>query len=237
MSTTTGAVERLVDRGRRAPDGVLQQRRRRRPTATSGSPTRAPSTRSSKWKADFVEDTRTGRLLCRRRRTARVEVHLDGLAFANGVALAAGRVVRLRRRDRRAAPSYGCWLTGERAGTRDLLVDGPARLPRQHRPRQRRPDLGDHRLAGRPGSWSGSAAGPPLACARPPTRIPQALQPKPKRTVRVQAYDDAGRLVHDVDADAGRATTWSPGSGSTRAGLAGQPRRSPAVARAPAVTV
>ena len=31
------------------------------------------------------------------------------------------------------------------------------------------------------------------------TKIPEALQPKPKRTVRAQAYDDAGRLVHDVD--------------------------------------
>ena len=40
------------------------------------------------WKADFVEHTETGRLLCRRA-DGSVEVHLDGLAFANGVALAA----------------------------------------------------------------------------------------------------------------------------------------------------
>lgn len=31
------------------------------------------------------------------------------------------------------------------------------------------------------------------------TRIPEPLQPKPKRTVRAQAYDDAGTLVHDID--------------------------------------
>ncbi len=31
------------------------------------------------------------------------------------------------------------------------------------------------------------------------TRIPDRLQPAPKRTVRVQAYDSDGRLVHDVD--------------------------------------
>ena len=35
------------------------------------------------------------------------------------------------------------------------------------------------------------------------TRLPAVLQPKPQRTVRVQAFDDAGRLVHDIDADAG----------------------------------
>ena len=33
------------------------------------------------------------------------------------------------------------------------------------------------------------------------TRIPAKLQPKPQRTVRVQAYDDEGRLVHDLDVD------------------------------------
>jgi hypothetical protein len=39
----------------------------------------------------------------------------------------------------------------------------------------------------------------PLAVRKAVTRIPEALQPKPKRTVRVQAYDDGGRLVHDLD--------------------------------------
>ena len=30
-------------------------------------------------------------------------------------------------------------------------------------------------------------------------RIPTQLQPQPARSARVQAYDDAGRLVHDLD--------------------------------------
>jgi hypothetical protein len=33
-------------------------------------------------------------------------------------------------------------------------------------------------------------------------RTPTALQPKPGRTARMMAFDDAGRLVHDIDADA-----------------------------------
>jgi hypothetical protein len=33
------------------------------------------------------------------------------------------------------------------------------------------------------------------------TRIPQRLQPAPKRTIRVQAYNDAGALVRDVQVD------------------------------------
>lgn len=39
----------------------------------------------------------------------------------------------------------------------------------------------------------------PTWLARQVTRVPGALQPAPKRTVRVQAYDTSGRLVHDLD--------------------------------------
>ena len=39
----------------------------------------------------------------------------------------------------------------------------------------------------------------PLAVRKAVTRIPDALQPKPRRTIRVQAFDDAGRLVRDLD--------------------------------------
>jgi hypothetical protein len=31
------------------------------------------------------------------------------------------------------------------------------------------------------------------------TKVPERLQPAPKKTVRVQAFDDTGALVHDVD--------------------------------------
>ena len=30
-------------------------------------------------------------------------------------------------------------------------------------------------------------------------KVRRALQPRPRRTVRAQAFDDEGRLVHDVD--------------------------------------
>ena len=39
----------------------------------------------------------------------------------------------------------------------------------------------------------------PLALRKLVTKIPEALQPKPEQTVRVQAYDDHGTLVHDID--------------------------------------
>ena len=39
----------------------------------------------------------------------------------------------------------------------------------------------------------------PVVLRKAVTRIPEALQPKPAQTIRVQAYDDEGRLVHDLD--------------------------------------
>ena len=75
----------------------------------------------SQWKKDFVEDTRTGRLLVRRA-TGLVEVVLEGLAFSNGVALAADEsYVAVAESGARTVVRH--WLSGPRAGERDLLAD------------------------------------------------------------------------------------------------------------------
>ena len=198
MSATTGVIERLVTQveGQRmvfcnnaavAGNGDIW---------FSDSSTVYPI---EKWKADFVENTQTGRLLCRRA-DGTVEVHLDGLAFANGVALAADEsFVCVAETARRTVVRL--WLRGERQGTRDLLVDDLPGYP-------------DNIARGSDGLVWVTIASPvdpvveqlrnraPMAVRKLVTRIPEALQPKPKQTVRVQAFDDDGRLVHDIDADA-----------------------------------
>jgi sugar lactone lactonase YvrE len=150
-----------------------------------------------RWKDDFVQDTRTGRLLRWTPGAAEAEPVLDGLAFANGVALgehwvavaetAARRVVRL-------------WLSGELAGTQEELV---ADLP----------GYPDNIALGTDGLLWVTIASPadpvverlmraPGWVRRAVTKVPDAVQPQPKQTVRVQAYDPAdrpGRLVHDLD--------------------------------------
>jgi sugar lactone lactonase YvrE len=152
-----------------------------------------------RWKDDFVQNTRTGRLLCRRA-DGRVEVHVEGLAFSNGVALAADEsfvaVAETGARD-----VVRVWLTGEKAGARDLLCSDLPGYP-------------DNIALGSDGLIWVTIASPrdplvealqhraPLAVRRGVTRIPERLQPKPKRTARVQAYDATGRLVRDIDADA-----------------------------------
>ncbi len=161
----------------------------------SDSSTRHPIER---WKADFVEDTRTGRLL-RRTPDGTVATVLDGLAFANGVALAADEsYVAVAETAARTVVRH--WLSGPREGQRDLLC---ADLP----------GYPDNISRGSDGLIWVTIASPtdpvverirrgPMALRRIATRVPEALQPKPKRTIRVMAFDDGGRCVHDVVADA-----------------------------------
>jgi sugar lactone lactonase YvrE len=148
-----------------------------------------------RWKDDFVQDTRTGRL-ARMGTDGVPEVVLEGLAFANGVALAADEsYVAVAETGARTVVRW--WLSGPRAGTRDFLVTDLPGYP-------------DNIARGSDGLIWVSIASPtdpvverlqrsPMPLRRAVTRIPEPLQPKPKRTVRAQAYDDAGTLVHDVD--------------------------------------
>jgi len=151
-----------------------------------------------RWKADLVENTGSGRLL-RRAVDGSVEVVLEGLRFANGVALSqdesfvavaetGGRTVVRR------------WLTGPRAGDVDRLATDLPGYP-------------DNIARGSDGLiWVTIASptdrvlewlmGAPMLLRRLAWRLPAVLQPKPARTVRVLALDDDGHVVHDLSADA-----------------------------------
>ena len=150
-----------------------------------------------KWKHDFVLDTRTGRL-CRLDTDGTVGVVLTGLSFANGVALAADESF-VAVAETGARTVVRLWLTGDRAGERDLLC---ADLP----------GYPDNIARGSDGLIWVTIASPrdpmvegikrtPQALRRIVLALPDALQPAPKRTIRVQAYDDRGSLVHDVEVD------------------------------------
>ena len=149
----------------------------------------------AEWKDDFVQDTGSGRLL-RRDPDGTVTVVLTGLRFANGVALAAdeSNVCVAETRGRTVVRH---WLTGPRAGERDHLV---ADLPGYPDNISRGSDGLIWVTIGSPVDGLVEVLGrAPLALRRLVTRIPEALQPKPRQTIRVQAYDDDGRLVHDLD--------------------------------------
>lgn len=151
-----------------------------------------------RWKDDLVQHTRTGRLL-KVTDHGSPEVLLDGLAFANGVALAADESF-VCVAETGARTVVRLWLTGDRAGARDFLVEDLPGYP-------------DNISRGSDGLIWVAIASPtdpvvdrlqtsPRWLSAQVTRIPEVLQPKPKQTARVQAYDDQGSLVHDLDLDA-----------------------------------
>lgn len=151
-----------------------------------------------RWKADLVENTATGRLL-RRDPDGSVSVVLDGLRFANGVALAADEsYVAVAETAGRSVVRR--WLSGPRAGETDHLATDLPGYP-------------DNIARGSDGLVWVTIASPrdpvverlmrsPMPLRRAAWRLPDALQPRAKRTVRVMAFDDAGGVVHDRSFDA-----------------------------------
>jgi sugar lactone lactonase YvrE len=194
IDTASGAVEAETD----SLDGVPMRFCNNAAIASDGTVWFSDSSTRygiDQWKDDFVQNTRTGRL-ARLGTDGSVEVVLDGLAFANGVALSKDEdFVCVAESGARTVVRR--WLTGNRAGMRDLLC-------------QDLPGYPDNIARGSDGLiWVsiGSPTDPvverlqtgPMAVRKLATRIPAALQPKPKQTVRVQAYDSDGTLVHDID--------------------------------------
>lgn len=158
------------------------------------------------WKSDLLEHTCTGRLF-RRTPAGRVDTVLDGLAFANGVALTAEADAVL------VAETATCAIR------RVELVDGEpgeSSLFVEHLPGH--PDniaLGSDGLV-----WV-TVASPrvralsvlqrsPRAVRGLVRRAPSRLTPAPKHTARVLALDGRGATVHDLDFD---ATHWNLATG------------------------
>ena len=151
-----------------------------------------------RWKADLSENTASGRLL---RRTAEgaVEVVVDGLRFANGVALSADEsFVAVAETGGRTVVRH--WLTGPNTGRTDLLVEDLPGYP-------------DNIARGSDGLIWVTVPSPtlpllerimtaPVPLRRLAWRLPDAVQPQPKRSVHVMAFDDLGRTVHDLRRDA-----------------------------------
>jgi sugar lactone lactonase YvrE len=147
--------------------------------------------------ADLIENTASGRLL-RRGRDGSVEVLVEGLRFANGVALAADEsYVAVAESGGRSVVRH--WLTGERAGRTEPFLEELPGYP-------------DNISRGTDGLLWVTIATPTLPVlervSRAPMpvrsvvrRLPARLQPSPERLVRVIAYDDTGHPVHDLTAD------------------------------------
>jgi sugar lactone lactonase YvrE len=194
VDVAAGTVDVVAD----ALDGIKMLFCNNAAIATDGTAWFSDSSRSyglDTWRSDIVMATRSGRLV-RRDPDGTVTTVLDGLDFANGVALSAdGSFVAV-------AESGACtivrhWLSGDLTGTRDYLVP-------------RLPGYPDNISCGSDGLIWVAIASPenglatrirrgPQWLRRAADKIPTRLQPQPARSVRVTAYDDQGTLVHDLD--------------------------------------
>ncbi len=149
------------------------------------------------WIGDIVEHTGTGRLLRLAPGGDTPEVVLDGLQFANGLAVERRRLLPRRRRDRRL-PAHP--LLAHRAEAPDRASPSPrtsracpttsGAAPRTARSGSRWPGP-----ASRPSTCS-TAVRPPSAA--PPPASPCVLPFRPTGTIAVLAFDDEGRVVHHL---------------------------------------
>lgn len=159
------------------------------------------------FRRDIVEDTRTGRLL-RWRPGSEPETLLDGLAFANGVALSPdedfvlvaetgqGRVHRVW--------LAGAQKAGRRAGEAEAFAEVPGYPDNLSVGETPGPDGG-------PLYWCAVPALPAPALARIHAlpgparrliaRVPERFGPQAPDCCRVAAFDGEGRLVHLLDGD------------------------------------
>jgi sugar lactone lactonase YvrE len=148
------------------------------------------------WRADLMEHSGTGRLL-RRSPDGRVDVLIDGLQFANGVALSADEAfVTVAETGGYRLMRY--WLRGPRAGSRDVFIDRLGGFP-------------DNIALGSDGLIWITQASPrdprldrlhslPPVLRKLAWSLPERLL-SGRRTFWVLAVDDQGRVVHDLEGE------------------------------------
>jgi sugar lactone lactonase YvrE len=190
VSPETGAVETLVARGTNAltvcnNPAVAENGR----IFFSDSSQNHPAEEAKK---DVVDAIPTGRLLCRHP-DGRVEVLLDNLLFANGVAIAPDQSFVLVA-ETGLARINRLWLTGEKAGQSELFVTEMPGLP-------------DNLTIGSDGLLWVALVTPysnllrqlralPYFLRYLIVRLPEFLQPTQPLFCRLAAYDLDGNLVH-----------------------------------------
>ncbi len=150
--------------------------------------------------ADLLEGRPTGRVF-KRTSDGSLEMILDGLHFANGVALDAAED-SLFIAETGTYRVHRHWLRGERAGRTELFLDNLAGFPdnltfsegilwvSMASPRQSMIDL----MLPRP--WMRKLS----------YKLPESLKPKPVRHGIVLGYDTDGGLVHNLQDTSGRVS-------------------------------
>jgi sugar lactone lactonase YvrE len=204
----TGVIDVLTD----AVDGSPLTMTNNASVASDGSiyftdsSTRWPLDR---YATDLIEGRPTGRLI-KRSPAGETTVLIDGLQFANGVALDSTEAsVFVAETGRYRIHRH--WLSGDRAGQTDIFVDNLPGFPDNL-------SFADRTL------WVAHASlrQAPLDAMSSRTwmrhiahRLPEAVKPKPVRHGMVFGYDEAGVVTHNLQDPTGRVavTTGMRASG------------------------
>jgi sugar lactone lactonase YvrE len=153
------------------------------------------------WMLDFLEGRATGRLLRYDPRSRRVDVVLDRLMFANGVALGPGDAYVLVN-ETLAVRIMRYWLSGPRAGQSDVFASALAGYPDNLTYNGR--GVFWVALPGpRNSALEGLARWPQLR--KVVQRLPASLrEQKLERTAWVLGFNTEGKLVYNLQDPAGR---------------------------------
>ena len=150
------------------------------------------------YKEDLLEHSGTGRLYALRPQ-GRLDLVLDGLQFANGVTLAPDETYLLVA-ETGAYRIRRLWLTPDRPGQDEIFVDNLPAFP-------------DNLSTGDGVFWVAlpSPRDKVLDALLPwpwlrqiVVRLPDSLQPQPKRYGFLLGFDEAGRVVHNLQDPSGR---------------------------------
>lgn len=154
------------------------------------------------WKLDLLENRPNGRLLRFDPRIGKAEIVVDDLYFANGIAVAPDESFVLVAETSRYRVKR-LWLTGEKKGQVDVLVDNLPGFP-------------DGISTGTGGVFWIALGSPrnalvDLAGPRPwlrslIVRLPAFVQPGPVRHTQVVGVDASGKIVHELADPVGTAT-------------------------------
>lgn len=146
------------------------------------------------YELDLLEHGLNGRLLAWDPGTGATRTVLDGLQFANGVAVAADqRFVLVNETGKYRVTRY--WLEGEKAGTHDVFVEN---LPGFPDGISARPDGGFWVALASPRDAILDAALPWPSARKLIARLPKAIQPAPQRHGWVLGLSATGEITHDL---------------------------------------
>ena len=193
-----GAVEALLGEAQGHPFGVCNNAS----VARDGTIYVSESSRAydlTHYRRDIVEDTRSGRLL-RWRPGTEPEVLLDGLAFANGVALAPDESFVLVAETGKGR-IHRVSLPGGEASVFADVPGFPDNLSVGERPAPDGGPLFWCAVPALPALQMAGIHGLPRGLRKLIARVPERFGPKAPDCCRVAAYDQAGTVVHLFDGD------------------------------------